>query len=329
MIVETVPEESVLAALGLAGRAPSVHNSQPWRWWFEPGSVHLYIDPRRWLPATDPDARDLLISCGCALHHLTVGLVAADIHPVIHRLPNPADPDHLAAVELTPAGSGPAAVEVALSAAIARRRTDRRRFGDWPLPAGYLDALAAGAARYGAVLRAVTGEGPRATLVSAIEQAAAEQAADPAYPTEIAYWSGLRAGVDGVRAASAPAPGDDAAVVPMRRWADGELSQPETGADGATLLVLGTSSDDRLSQLRAGEAASLVLLLATELGLASSVLSQPLEVPAARRVVRDDVLGGTLCPQLIIRVGWPPAGAPSVPATPRRPLSEVFQRAAR
>ena len=44
--------------------APSVHNSQPWRWKVGDQSVHLYADPTRHLPRTDPDQRDLLVDCG-------------------------------------------------------------------------------------------------------------------------------------------------------------------------------------------------------------------------------------------------------------------------
>ena len=61
---------TIRTALALAGRAPSVHNTQPWLWHLGPGSVHLVADDGRRLAATDPDGRDLLVSCGAALHHL-------------------------------------------------------------------------------------------------------------------------------------------------------------------------------------------------------------------------------------------------------------------
>ena len=59
-------------------RAPSVHNTQPWRWRIDPadGVVELHADRGRQLTATDPDGRDLLISCGAALGHLAVALRA-------------------------------------------------------------------------------------------------------------------------------------------------------------------------------------------------------------------------------------------------------------
>jgi hypothetical protein len=70
-------------------------------------------------------------------------------------------------------------------------------------------------------------------------------------------------------------------------------------------VVLGTASVDTLSQLPAGEALSAVLLQATPMGLASCPLSQPLEVGSTRRFLRDEILGGTLSPQLVLRLGFP------------------------
>jgi len=84
----------VRAAIALASRAPSTHNTQPWICRLGATSLHLYADLTRWLPATDPDRRDLILSCGAMLHHLEVALASLGVDVTIHRLPNPADPDH-------------------------------------------------------------------------------------------------------------------------------------------------------------------------------------------------------------------------------------------
>ena len=76
-----------------------------------------------------------------------------------------------------------------------------------------------------------------------------------------------------------------------------------------------------LSQLRAGEALSAVLLHATALGLATCSLTYPLELPSTYRLVRDVLLEGRLSPQILVRVGWAPTEP--VPSTPRRPVAEV------
>ena len=115
---------TVRTVLALASRAPSVHNTQPWRWRVDEASLHLYADPDRQLPNIDPDSRDLMLSCGTALHHCVAAFAAVGWQSKVTRLPNPADPNHLAAIELSPYPAD--AADIALAAAIPRRRTDRR-----------------------------------------------------------------------------------------------------------------------------------------------------------------------------------------------------------
>src|SRR3954470_13566458 len=139
MLTAHLDTTTARAAVALANRAPSVHNSQPWRWRIGPSSIQLFADPERALPATDPDGRDLRISCGAALHHLRVALLAAGVGSTVHRLPDPAHPLHLAAVE-THSGE-PDADARALAAAIDARRSDRRVFSTWPVPEVLLGEL--------------------------------------------------------------------------------------------------------------------------------------------------------------------------------------------
>jgi hypothetical protein len=203
MSERTPDTHTVHGAIALANRAPSVHNTQPWHWLLGDESIHLMADRTRQLPATDPDGRDLLLSCGAALHHLRVALGALGWRAIVHRLPNPGDPDHLAAVEFAP--KTPSTEDITLAGAISRRRTDRRRFSSWPVPDGHLDLMVRRAAKAGALLVPVTGPLTRRQLTRAINQAAGIQQDDPAYAAEIAAWSGRsRVTQDGILAASAP-----------------------------------------------------------------------------------------------------------------------------
>ena len=70
---------TIRTVLTLASRAPSVHNTQPWRWLVGSQSLHLYADTSRQLPNTDPDGRDLISSCGAALNHCVVALAALGV----------------------------------------------------------------------------------------------------------------------------------------------------------------------------------------------------------------------------------------------------------
>ncbi|MGF6885153.1 nitroreductase [Nocardia sp. GAS34] len=312
---------TVRAALELAIRAPSVHNTQPWLWRVGDSTVHLYADTTRWLSHTDPDQRDLLISCGAALHHLRVAARALGWETTVHRLPNPADPEHLAAVEFraaTPDTQGPG-----LARAITRRRTDGRRFTSCEVHPTHLDKLTAVGRAYGVQVHDIEHGGERTELLRAFEWAAREHAADFGYGVELSQWSGRHAAPTEVSARSAVASMDDT----VRPFSNPGLPEAVVrDIDVAErMLVLSTSGDDRISRLRTGEAMSAVLLTATQMGLATCALSEPLEVADTRAAIRTDVLGDSGFPQMIIRLGWAATSADPVPATPRRPLEEVVK----
>ncbi|TGD88208.1 NAD(P)H nitroreductase [Mycolicibacterium sp. CH28] len=320
---ELPDKATVEAALALAVRAPSVHNSQPWRWRVGDESVHLYADPARHLPRIDPGRRDLMLSCGVALQHFAVALSALGWACEVHRFPNPADPDHLASVQIM----GPVLNEqdIALAAAIPRRRTDRRWFSSWPVPGGDISLMAARAARLGVALRRVEEVGDLAQVVT---HAVREHISDPAYLAELAMWSGRHGTPAGVPARNTPA-SDRQGKFPARVFANPVLDQPsgvEARDDAGVVLVLATPTDDPLALLRAGEATGSVLLTATALGLASCPLTEPLEIAATRDEVRMKLLGGDGFPQMLLRVGWAALNADPLPATPRRPLSDVAVR---
>ncbi|WP_020658939.1 Acg family FMN-binding oxidoreductase [Amycolatopsis benzoatilytica] len=320
-----LPDEyTVTTAVGMAVRAPSVHNSQPWRFAVGYRSMHLYADPSRQLAQTDPDGRDLLISCGAALHHLRIAFAALGWRAEVHRLPNPAEPDHLASVELH--RHEPTLDEIALAAAIPRRRTDRRRHSSWHVPRGHLENIAKAVADEGVVLR-VAEDAERYYLAAAIEEASRRHLQDPAYRIELAAWSGRHTSPDGVPARNAPVPDSTPGAVPGRPFADPQLPEAEGAAgeeDETVLLVLSTASDDRMSRLRAGEATSAALLTATQFGLATCPLTEALELPDVRRTVEEKVAAGSF-PQMVLRIGWAPANADPLPATPRREVAEVLE----
>lgn len=321
------PDEAALrSALHLALRAPSLHNSQPWRWRLDGPSVQLYLDPNRRLPITDPYARELVISCGAALHHLEAALAARGWQVQVHRLPDPGEPTHLATI--TACGRTDVAVETGLADAIPRRRTDRRRFGSWPVPAELVGELIEIADQRGARLQEVTEPRPHRRLVRAIAEAAERQASDPATSAELAAWSGRDSdSPDGVPADHVPVPQHATGRPPMRPFAGSQQQESTSGGEpeAAALLVLSTSTDRPRQWLLAGEVASAALLAATRDGLASSLLTQPLEVDDVRAFLREHVVSSGLWhPQLILRIGWLPAGTPPLPPTPRHSLDDVL-----
>lgn len=203
----TVDRRAVADALELAARAPSVHNSQPWWWRVGDRVVQLYADLDRWLPVTDPDGRDLLLSCGAALHHLRVALAATGIGATVRRLPDDGQTDLLAVLALRPRGGGVSetGIDPDQARAIPSRRTERRNFRNLPVSRRCLDELASHAGSQGAQLRVVRDPSTADTLRLAIRTAAVDHAVRPDYADELARWNSLDAADDGVPAANVPA----------------------------------------------------------------------------------------------------------------------------
>jgi nitroreductase len=332
MVLATViPDSAALSrALTSAVRAPSVYNCQPWRWRIgATGEVDLFADSDRHLIAIDLDERDLLLSCGAALHHLVVALAGQGWSARVDRFPDPENRLHLA--RILPSTTAPPPETVALARAIPLRRTDRRRFSDVPVEESLRTILIEDAARLRTGLHVAAGDAARGRLIEIIAASGSLQRQQAGYAAELARWNSRYAhssdGIDPGTVASGEVahPGE----VPMRAFTQGGLAQSPhsfSHADAALLMVLCGPRDDRDSALRAGEAASAVLLAATNMGLATTPLSQPLEVAQTRASIRDHIVGPQLFPYLILRIGWAQPGCDALPPTPRRSLEFVLRQ---
>jgi nitroreductase len=321
------PDPSVLrGAVRLAVLAPSIHNSQPWRWRIGATRLDLFADRTRELEVIDPGGRGLRVSCGAALLQARLALEAAGYPPAVTRMPDPTDRDHLARLELTRTLPPTADVHRLVDAA-GRRRTDRRPFADQDIDVETAEALRAAAESAGAMLRHLSRVDERLDLIVAVGRADELEAADPAYVAEMRSWTGRAdTAFEGVPASAVPHLPSRQSDVQLRNFevgATGTLEAPDpTHVEHAAMFVLATVSDSDTDQLRAGEALGHVLLTATSLGLAVSPATQPIELPETRALLARTI-GGFGTPQVVLRIGWPGAGAPP-PPTPRRPLDDVI-----
>lgn len=320
---QTRPDDgTVRAAIALAMRAPSIHSSQPWHWRLGYNSLHLFAEHTAYA-AADPNGRDLLISCGSTLHHLRAAFAAEGWATIVHRVPNPGDPSHLASVEFYPRIA--TNDDISLAAAIPRRRMDHRRFSSWRVPLPLLNLLAERAEVQGAALRAALDPEVRFQLITAIAATAPARDGQAEYASEVALLAGTRFGGTAAVPAGVAATPEFTYRAPVAVVTQDEpLPAEAEEADTAELLVVSTTTDDRISRLRAGEAMSAVLLTATDLHLASCPIGGLLAGEATVRMVRDQVLSGDGYPQLVIRVGWAPNEYDPVPPSPRRAVDDLF-----
>ena len=287
-----------------AARAPSVHNTQPWRFVVRADHLELHIDRARQVPAYDPLGRQLLMSCGCALFNMRVALAHAGFGSDVVLLPAPGRPQILATVAPVEAGA-PLGDLGALDAVIETRRTNRGDFTSG-LDATTRHGLVRAAALEDALLVPV-GDGGRATFCELTLLAHRMHNADPAYRAELRAWTVSEPDrVDGV-------PGGRTAFTQLA----GADQRPAEGP--ADLLVLCSEADDLPAWVRAGEALERVLLEAAALGLATRPMTPVIEIPDLRSRLRTE-LGLPLHPQLVLQVGHAPRGV----MTRRRRLVDVI-----
>ena len=319
-----VPAPVIERVVEVASKAPSVHNTQPWRWRASGRTLALYADRTRQLHETDPEGRNLTISCGAALHHAQVAAAALGWGADVLRHPDPHQPDLLARIALAPAPP-PAAAAEALAAAEGRR-TDRRRFTSWPVPEERLAHLARIANEWGARAVPLTDVTERFIAERLILDGAARQRADVAAMNEQRAWQD-RGGADGVPGSALPGPAGRRGAH-AHRFADAaatdEPGPPEVEAtDG--LIVFFDSHDDARAWLLAGEGLSAMWLAGTTGGLSVVPLTQVIEVRETRQAIQSEVLGGLAHPLLLARVGWQAIGQQALARTPRRAVSDILE----
>lgn len=308
--------EATIAAL----RAPSILNTQPWRWRLVGQTAELWVDRSRQLPHVDPDGRLLMLSCGIALDHALTALRAAGYRGEAHRLDSGQQPDRVAWLRRG-VRQAPDAVNYR---AIYARRTDRRPFAETPPAVADVDGLRAAAERHGAHLH-VLPEDQVAELAVAVAQAGSLERTEIAVAADIAAWTNRPASTrDGISMRTVTEGGRRS--VRPRDLTGGRRPWLEygPGTDGGTVyVVLFTDGDEPRDWLAAGEAFSDVWLSLTARGLAASPISEVVEMPATREVLRR-MLGGIGHPAVAMRIGVPVNPDDPPPASIRRSGTDVI-----
>lgn len=324
--MNAIPEldNAIVPILEAAMRAPSSHNTQPWRFRVDDGIVELYADRGRSLAVNDPHDRELAISCGCALLHLRVAAAAEGLLPCVHILPDPADVDLIATVTFLPAADTPNP-DASLAEFIDHRHTCRKRFEPRQIPDAVLDALITAASDEGAWLCLLSDEQLRHKVAELIAEGDAAHWANPSWRRELASWMHPRGDGDGITIPWLTGPLTQFTVRTFD-MGEGEAAKDRQIADESPVLaVLGTAGDTQLDWVKAGQALGRVLLQACRHHVQASFLNQPIQLPGLRPRL-EQLIAHPGATQMVIRLGYIDG---RLPITPRRQLHEVIDPHAR
>jgi len=290
--------EALVDAAKTAGYAPSIHNTQPWRWRLTGNTLDLHLVRSRIMRTSDPDGRLAILSCGAALHHARVAMAAHGWRITVTRMLQGADRDLLARLHVD-RRSPIDLTSVQLLGAISSRHTDRHAATDTPPDPEALTAITAAVEAQGTRLHTLRAD-QLLELAAAADHAQRSQAADPAWQAELIYWTGIR---------EAAAPGRNIDY-------HGDLPITARHDKAAVFVMLHDSADEPLNWLRAGEALSAGWLTATGHGVSVLPHSAPIETIATRQAMRA-MIAGTGHPYLVLRLGTidpVDTGAPHPPA---------------
>jgi hypothetical protein len=320
------PIEKLRAVARFALLAPSGHNSQPWL--FRPGDdfLDLLADRSRALPVVDPEDRELVISCGCALLNLRVALEHFGYRCLVEILPDPADPDLLARIRVGEAKPENARTNAQFNG-IRRRRTNRFPFEDRVVPEPVLGRARAAAEQEGTWLQTLTGSETRLPLADLIAEADHQQMLDRRFRRELAAWvhpnrTGSRDGMPGfAHGVGAIASVVEPLVIRTFDVGKGMAARDRQLALGSPVLaVLWTETEGPQAWIAAGQALARSALSLVADGVAMSYLNQPIELPELRERLRAQ-LGREGFPQILMRLGY---ATRDTRPTPRRPLDQVL-----
>ncbi|HEX5200329.1 MAG TPA: nitroreductase [Actinoplanes sp.] len=285
--------EALVAAAKSGGYAPSIGNTQPWRWRLTGDTLDLHLERSRIRSAADLDGRLATLSCGAALHHARVTMAAHGWDITVTRMLQGADRDLLARLHVnhrSPADP----TSAALQRMIPGRHIDRRAAADSPLNPEALATITAAVEAEGTRLHTLRTD-QILDLAAAVERAQLSAAADPARQAELMYWTGLAA------------PNTDG-TAPHGR--------------GTVFIMLYGTADEPLNWLRAGEALSAGWISAAGQGVSVQPHSAPTETIATREAMRA-MIARVGHPFLVLRLGM---ADPSGPGTPRLPTDQIIER---
>lgn len=321
MSTTKVATDVLRRAVALACRAPSYHNSQPWRWVADRDGLHLFLDSSR-LVQTDPEERQALISCGAVLDHLRVAMAASGWRAQIDPFPDAENSEYLASIGFIEMPVVTAESQ-RRAEAIVTRRTDRLAFGpvtDW---AGFETVLRSRLDDTLALVDVVS-DADRHRLVQATDLTNALRFYDTEYFRALLRWTAPFEASEGIPYDSlvSAAEGDRVDVGRTFPVTHHPERREEVPHDFSTILVISAHADTRRDKLGCGETLSTVLLEATAAGLATCTLTHLTELSTSRHLV-EDVTGRPL-PQVLVRVGCAPEGEHLSPPTPRRPPADVL-----
>ena len=316
------PDGGMMEILRYASLAASGHNTQPWKFGLDGNTIEIHPDLTRSLPVVDPQERELWISLGCALENLVIAAAASGFTAQIDY---PEEGRQFIKIALQPS----APQQSPLFDAIPFRQSTRTEYKVASLLQDNRDMIYAAASEPGVVVQYLDDQASLEQVLEYVNQGNLTQYSDAAFMAELIEWirfnkNDALATLDGLYSKCSGSP-----TVP--RWigrmvVSGTLPQNQADADAIKMrssqgaILLASEKEDLASWVHVGQVFERLSLTLTSLGMKSSLLNQPIEVPELRDQFREAMGLGSSQPQLLLRYGY----ADAMPYSLRRPVQDLL-----
>jgi nitroreductase len=320
-------EHSIKELVSYAVKAPSGHNTQPWKFKVSETSIHILPDYTRRLEVVDPDDHALFISLGCALENLLIAARHAGYSPTVNYQLHNTSEEYIQ-VDLVPDTT---AGQTELFDAIGKRQSTRATYNRAVIPAEHLKKLQEAAATQTSVsCRIIEDKQEIAAITELVKEANIRQFKNERFRKEMEAWIRFNdktatTSNDGLRSAVMGSPAVPTwfgklyfnyLVSPSK-----EAEKAAAGiASSSALVVFSTEDNTKEGWVKLGQSFERFALQATALGIKHAHLNMPCEEVHVRNKLKQ-LLGYTAAePLLLIRLGYGDA----MPISFRRPVEEVL-----
>jgi hypothetical protein len=165
-------------------KAPSGHNTQPWKFENIDTGIIIHPDFKRALPVVDTENYELYISLGCALENL---LIAAKQKGYKCQVKYPENATSFIVIDITKDDSGKGAHDILFNEII-KRQVTKSKYNDKPLSNDVLQQLSSCFNFEGVSLRILNSKKNYETIIPLIIEANNLQFNNKDFLNELVYW---------------------------------------------------------------------------------------------------------------------------------------------
>ncbi|MCG8322267.1 MAG: hypothetical protein MI921_22410 [Cytophagales bacterium] len=291
-------------------KAPSVHNTQPWRFAYRNNVIKVFPDYNRRLPMADQDDHALFISLGCAVENLVIAANHFGYRADIDYFP-PLENNECIRIRLT---EGRVDLDNRLFEAIDNRQSTRNRYKGRKIPGEDMKALQNAAHYEGVRTLVFSGQQEILPLIEFIKEASFLRFSNNSFKHELIYWirfntrEAKQTG-DGLYTASMGFPSVPSwlgRLIMRLIKPSGEAKRVEKLVKSSSaMMVFIAESNQKKNWINLGRAFERVALTATVLNIKHAHLNMPCEEIEVRKKLAAYLgLPDNQQPLLLIRLGY-------------------------